>query len=154
MELCQNSPISPAAHRQKHHRTLPARLMDWVVEARSHRVICLVVGIWLLNAFDLAFTLLSHEQGLLHEQNPLARRMLDNGTASVVLYKVGLVLIGTYPLIKFRSMRIAELASLVIILTYATLAIRWSTCYDLYVAAFHNNVIRPTVIHSPTAAAP
>ncbi len=54
--------------------------MHWVAEARSHRVICLVLGIWLLNGFDLAFTILSHEQGVLHEENPVAgcRRLAWN----------------------------------------------------------------------------
>ncbi len=116
------------------------RLITWVAEARSHRVICVVCGIWLLNAFDLAFTLLSHEQGMLDEQNPLARQMLQNGIASIALYKVALVIIGTYPLLKFRTTRIAEMASLVVLLAYASLAIRWSVCYELYVAAFSGSM--------------
>jgi hypothetical protein len=111
-------------------------LVAWVAEARSHRVFCLVCGIWLLNAFDLLLTLLSYEQGVLHEQNPLARQMLQNGVPSIALYKVGLVLIGTYPLLKFRTARIAELASIVVLLAYAALSLRWSSCYELYVAAF------------------
>jgi hypothetical protein len=116
------------------------RLIAWVAEARSHRVICLVGGIWLLNAFDLTFTIMSHEQGLLHEQNPIARQMLQNGTASIALYKIGLVLIGTYPLLKFRTTRIAELASMVVVLAYASLAMRWSACYELYAATFTGNL--------------
>lgn len=116
------------------------RLVIWFAEARSHRVVCLVGGIWLLNAFDLAFTLLSHEQGMLHEQNPLARHMLQNGAASIALYKVGLVLIGTYPLLKFRTARIAEMASMVVLLAYAALSIRWSVCYELYAAAFSGDL--------------
>ena len=116
------------------------RLIAWIGEARSHRVICLVCGIWLLNTFDLLFTLLSHEQGVLHEQNPVARQMLQNGTASIALYKLGLVLIGTYPLVKFRTARIVEMASIVVLLAYAALSIRWSVCYELYVAAFSGSM--------------
>ncbi len=114
------------------------RLIHWVVEARSHRVICLVGGIWLLNAFDLAFTLLSHEQGLLHEQNPVAKQMLEKGELSVMLYKIGLVLIGSYPLLRFRTARIAEMAAFVVLIAYAALAIRWSECYELYGLTFSN----------------
>jgi len=91
-----------------------------------------VLGIWLLNAFDLAFTILSHEQGMLHEENPVARHLLENGTASIVLFKSGLVLIGSYPLLRFRRVRIAEMAAALILLAYAMLAVRWSICYDLY----------------------
>ena len=109
--------------------------MTWMAEARSHRVICVVMGIWMLNAFDLIFTLLSHRHGLLDEENPIARFVLGNGTLSIVLFKVGLVLIGSYPLLRFRRVRLAELASYVVLAAYAFLAIRWSTCFELYSAA-------------------
>lgn len=120
-------------------RRRSARVIEWIVEARSHRVICLVLGIWLLNGFDLAFTILSHDQGMLHEENPLARHMLAYGTASIILFKIGLVLIGSYPLLRFRAARITELGSFVILLSYAFLAVHWSECYDLYsITATHN----------------
>ena len=120
-------------------RSWSARLVHWVVEARAHRVICLVMGIWLLNGFDLAFTILSHGQGMLHEENPFARHMLAYGTASIILFKIGLVLIGSYPLLRFRAARITELGSFVILLAYAVLAVHWSECYDLYtITAAHN----------------
>ncbi len=116
-----------------------SRLIDWVVEARAHRVICLVLGIWLLNGFDLAFTILSHDQRLLHEENPLARYMLGYGTASIVLFKVGLVLVGSYPLLRFRTARITELGSFVILIAYGLLAVHWAECYALYdFTALHN----------------
>lgn len=108
------------------------RLIHWAVSARAHRIICLVLGIWMLNAFDLAFTILSHEQGLLHEENPLARQMLSNGMASIILFKLGMVLIGSYPLLRFRTARIAELAAYLVFAAYVLLAIRWSMCYELY----------------------
>lgn len=117
---------TPACRRRS------ARVIEWIVEARSHRVICLVLGIWLLNGFDLAFTIISHDQGMLHEENPLARHMLAFGTASIILYKIGLVLIGSYPLLRFRAARITELGSFAILLAYALLAVHWSECYDLY----------------------
>lgn len=108
------------------------RLIDWVAEARSHRVLCIVAGIWLLNGFDLAFTILAYQQGLLDEQNPVARHVLEQGELPVMLYKVGLVLIGSYPLLRFRTARIAELGAIVVLVTYAFLAFRWSLCVELY----------------------
>ncbi len=116
------------------HRPWYARPLDWIVEARSHRVILLVLSIWLLNAFDLLFTILAYEQGMLQEENPLARQMLHYGTPSIVLFKVGLVLIGSYPLLRFRTARITELGTLVILVSYALLAVHWSECYELYTA--------------------
>ena len=104
-----------------------------MVGARSRRVICGVLGVWLLNAFDLVFAVLVHEQGMLDEQNPLAAHMLQQGMGSIILYKIGLVLVGSYPLLRFRATRIAELGTFVILLTYALVAIRWSACLEVYV---------------------
>ena len=115
------------------------RCVSWIVRARAHRVVCLVLGIWLINAFDLILTILSHEQGVLVEQNPLARHMLELGVLSLILYKTGMVFIGSYPLLKFRTARITEWGTLVILLSYATLAIRWSNCYEAYAVALSAN---------------
>ncbi len=115
-------------------------VVAWFVGARSHRVLCLIAGIWLLNGFDLALTIMAHQQGLLSELNPLARRLLVDGPVWITLYKVGLVLIGTYPLIRFRTSRIAEMGALCVLLVYALLAVHWNTCYELYTLAHTNNV--------------
>lgn len=109
-----------------------ARAIQWAGRSRSHRVICLVLAIWMLNGFDLVFTILAHQQGYLHEQNPLARHFLAGGIASVVLFKVGLVLMGSYPLLRFRRAIISEMASLIILMAYGLLAVHWSECYELY----------------------
>lgn len=121
-------------------RTWHSRMLDWMVEARSHRVICLVASIWILNAFDLAFTIMSNDHGFLQEQNPVARHMLEQGTLPVVLFKIGLVLIGTYPLLRFRATRIAELGAYVVLLVYALLAVRWSACFELYALSTTHNL--------------
>lgn len=137
MTTCSTPTMSVAPAGPRASRSLWERSVKWLVAARSHRVLCLVAGIWLINAFDLTFTILSHEQGMLVEMNPVAQHMLDCGVPSLLLYKIGLVFIGSYPLLKFRSMRITEWGSIVVLLAYATLAVRWSDCYDAYAAAFH-----------------
>lgn len=109
-----------------------ARLVHWAADARAHRVICLVMAVWMLNGFDLTFTILAHEQGLLQEQNPLAQKFLDDGPLPMILFKIGLVLIGSYPLLRYRRARITEMASLVVLLAYGLLAVHWSECYRLY----------------------
>ena len=106
--------------------------MRWAVKARSRRVLIIVGGIWLINAFDLTFTILSHENGILDEKNPVARHVLQQGTVSVVLFKIGLVLIGSYPLLKFRKARITELGAVVVFVAYAALAFHWFDCFEFY----------------------
>ncbi len=113
-------------------RSWHARLIHWAADARAHRVICLVLAIWLLNGFDLAFTILAHQQGLLQEENPLARKFLEDGPAFMALFKIGLVLIGSYPLLRYRRARITEMATLTILIAYGLLAVHWSECYKLY----------------------
>jgi len=132
MSWCPTTQLSDADGGTGTRRRWATRFLHWAADARSHRVICLVLGIWLLNAFDLTFTVLSHQQGVLHEGNPLARHMLQSGTSSIVLYKIGLVLIGSYPLLRFRRARITELGTYVILAAYAFLSIHWATCYELY----------------------
>jgi len=131
MELLPSSTIPSGTPRalERHHQ-----FFNWVAESRAHRVVLLVVGIWVLNAFDLLLTLLAHQRGLLQEGSPVARWILGLGTPSVILFKVGLVMIGSYPLLRFRTARITELGTLVILLAYALLAVHWSACYDLYAA--------------------
>ena len=111
-----------------------------MASSRAHRVLCLIVGIWLLNGFDLTLTILAHQNGLLHEQNPFARQFLEQGALSIMLFKVGLVLIGSYPLLRFRRARIAELGALVVLGAAAMLAVRWSTCVDLYTLSLSNPI--------------
>ncbi len=135
MSLVQQSMFDALCTRSQ-PPTLWQRLADWIVNARSHRVICIVAGIWILNGFDLALTIMSNEHGMIHEENPIARQVLLMGTPSIALYKIGLVLIGSYPLLRFRSARITEMASMIVLLVYAGLAVRWSTCYEWYYVAF------------------
>jgi hypothetical protein len=80
-------------------------------------------------------TVLAHEQGMLHEGNPIAHYLLGLGVPSLVLYKIGLVLIGSYPLLRFRAARVTELGTIVILVSYALLAVHWSECYELYALA-------------------
>lgn len=132
------SPVSIRALRHTSVSHWWDRALRWLVDARSHRVVCLIAGVWLINAFDLVFTVLSHQQGMLVEQNPVARQMLTYGVPSLVLYKIGLVFIGSYPLLKFRAARISEWGALIVLIVYAALAVRWSDCYHAYSAAFQN----------------
>lgn len=133
MELCSSTLLPNGASLESPSGgTWYSRIGHWLASARSHRILCVLAGIWLLNGFDLILTVLAHNQGLLHEENPVARFLLDQGTFSIVTFKIGLVMIGSYPLLRFRHARITELGSFVILISYALLAVHWSECYKLY----------------------
>lgn len=114
--------------------------VDWYAASRSHRVVILVLAIWVINSFDLMLTLLSHQQGMLDEENPLANYFLKQGIASLVLYKAGMVLIGSYSLLRFRHTRIAEMGAFIVVMVYALLAVRWQACSELYTLTYNANV--------------
>jgi len=140
MQLVPTATLPEVVDAQPRQRASFNEWLRRVAGARSRRVICLVAGIWLLNAFDLMLTILAHQQGMLYEGNPIADYLLRLGVPSLVLYKIGLVLIGSYPLLRFRLARVTELGTIVILVSYAFLAVHWSECYKLYALAANADV--------------
>ncbi len=138
--------VAPPADRPSHLRTpsLTRRLVAWVAASRAHRVILLISGVWILNAFDLVLTITAHRQHLLHELNPLAKHLLSHGEVFLALFKIGLLSIGTYALLKFRQERIAELGCFVVIATYVLVALQWHFCYEVYATTINCG---PDVLH-------
>jgi hypothetical protein len=114
------------------HCGLLVRTWNWVVASRSHRVWCLVAGLWLVNLFDLALTLMAHHAGMLQEVNPVAAFLLSQGPIAVALYKVGLVAFGSGTLIYHRRRLLAELTACTVFLVYGLVAVQWKWCYELY----------------------
>lgn len=108
------------------------RMLARVVAARPHRVLCMIAGVWLLNAFDLVFTVLAHQQGFLVEVNPVACCLLEWGAAWIIAYKIILVAAGSYPMVCFRTAPVAEFGAFVVFVCYFVLAAWWSECYKLY----------------------
>lgn len=109
-----------------------SRIGSWLARSRAHRVICLVVGIYLLNAFDLLLTIHSHKEGFLTEQNPIAVQLLPLGTLPIIAYKTILCGGGSISFLLFRRHRVVELAAIVVFLAYLFIAIRWQMCYEVY----------------------
>jgi hypothetical protein len=107
---------------------------------RSRRIWVLMVAVWVMNGFDLLFTLLALSEGLLVEDNPLAGKVLLLGPGAVVMYKAGLVAIGSAILLHYRTRRLTEVAVWVCALAYVWVSLRWMLChkiYDLIVAHRH-----------------
>jgi hypothetical protein len=152
MTAYPSSALSQAVAPPRTSRNWFDQTLEWAVEARAHRVVLLVLGIWLLNGFDLVFTLLSHQNGMLDEENPVARHMLAYGTSSIILFKIGLVMIGSYPLLRFRTARITELGSIVILVAYSVLALHWSECFELYHITISNSDAMRELAHIRTFA--
>lgn len=107
------------------------RMSQSLVASRPTRVLLLLGGIWILNAFDLLFTIMSYQHGMLYEENPLARHLLSSGPIPVIMFKLTMVIGGSVYLVKYRHHRIVEMAVLTVLLTYASLALRWHDFFQL-----------------------
>ena len=116
------------------------RTWTWIVEARSHRVLCLLAGLWLINVFDLILTLISYREGLLHEANPVAAVVLARGPGAVCFFKCVLVAIGSFILIRYRRRMLAEFTAASLLIIYAVVAVQWKWCYELYELAHTGSV--------------
>lgn len=144
------SPTYPAAMLNEHSldmRNPARRLVDWLVDARSHRVLCMLAGLWLINLFDLVLTILAHSQGMLSESNPIARSLLPLGPQVLAAFKFVLVGGASAVLIINRRKLISELSSALMLLIYAGVAVRWKLCYELYNISTSANVTNEELDH-------
>ncbi len=101
---------------------------DQVLNARAQRVLLLVMFICILNAFDLAFTVLAHEIGNFEETNPFARMLLHN-TTLLVTFKLAAVGTATIIFIIFRRHWLTEMACWSFCFVYTVLSLMWTSYY-------------------------
>ncbi len=99
------------------------------LSGRAGRVVLLVLFLCMLNAFDLAFTLLAYRIGHFSELNPLAARLL-NHTASLVALKLTAVAAASAIFIIFRRHWLTELACWVFSGLYTVLSFIWMLYYS------------------------
>jgi hypothetical protein len=95
---------------------------------RGQRTLLLLAGLWLLGGVDLSMTTLARQHDLLDagsEYNPLAARVLPFGSPALLTYKILLTAGGSLGLVLYRGRRIAELASVLVLIVYALVAIQW-----------------------------
>lgn len=96
---------------------------------RPRRVVLLLAAVWVLNAFDLGFTIIEANGRLFRELNPMAAQLLENPIA-LATYKVSLVFMGSFILLKYRRRRVSELGCWFLFFTYSYLWVRWAEYYD------------------------
>lgn len=113
---------------------LIAQAQPWLDEIRlrrrARRVLILCAALWLLNGFDLVCTISARDIGGFHEQNPVARSMLESSPALVVLKLIGVTLASTI-FIAYRRHRVIELACWGMTAIYVSLSLLWMTYYNI-----------------------
>lgn len=130
---CLATPV--LLRRNVRTRTGASRLdaaLHTVASLRARRVLLFLAAVWLLNAFDLTMTICAQADGMLHEENPVARAVLRHGTPALTAFKFALVVCPTIVLFNYRRLLCAELASCLAAIVYAGVAFHWKFCYDMY----------------------
>jgi uncharacterized protein DUF5658 len=102
---------------------------------RATRVLAVLSLIWVLNFFDLSYTVLESSGRHFRELNPVAAALLESPIA-LVAYKAALVAVGSTILLLYRNVRVVEWGSWLVLAAYVWVAIRWSLYFaDLAVCA-------------------
>ena len=128
METLSTMPLSstPAAGRR---RVLGA-FQYAAIAARPRRVLSLLILLWILNLFDLSYTILAHQIGGFEELNPLARSLLRPSWI-LVAFKMAAVTLGTGILMVLRRRGLAEAVCWGLCLIYTALAFTWMTYFSI-----------------------
>ena len=103
--------------RYRHLRSDP-----W--SGRARRVVLLLILLWVLNLFDLAFTIMATEIGNFQELNPFARDLL-HAPAALAMYKLTLMLFATIIFLRFYHRRLTEVVCWGLAGVFTCLAVVW-----------------------------
>lgn len=116
------SPVLPAFH--------------WLT--RPRRILIALAAMWVLNIFDLGFTIAESVHGHFVEVNPIAARLLGGPVWLLASYKFSLITFGTVILLSLRKHRIAEWGAWFLFATYLYVGVRWFVYYEgLYTETVH-----------------
>ncbi|MGE0481127.1 MAG: DUF5658 family protein [Phycisphaerae bacterium] len=97
---------------------------------RPRRILIALAAMWVLNIFDLGFTIAESVHGHFVEVNPIAARLLGGPTWLLALYKFSLITFGTVILLSLRKHRIAEWGAWFLFATYLYVGVRWFVYYQ------------------------
>ncbi len=101
-------------------------------ERQDRRFAWLLIGVWVVNCFDLELTLLAAQQRMLSELNPVVGRLLPFGPKALTCYKFALLGFGSLVLWRYRWHRMATVALWIVAIACVGLSLAW---YQLYFGA-------------------
>lgn len=115
------------------HRAVP-----WVLRwehARPRRVLLLLAAVWIIQGFDLGFTVFAHEYGMFLELNPLGAWALQYGPIGAILFKAAMLAFSSIILWCFRKRLLSECLLWLVVFACVGLALRWQN----YIAILAEN---------------
>jgi hypothetical protein len=123
-------PASPARTGRVYAglRTGLKRCFRWLI--RPRRVLLLLTAVWIVNIFDLGYTLLESTRRDFIEVNPFAAKLVGASPEALVVYKATLVVLSSAILLAHRRHRIAELACWFLFAIHLYVGICWARYYE------------------------
>jgi hypothetical protein len=97
---------------------------------RPRRILLLLGAIWVLNVFDLGYTVLEATRHSFVEINPVAAPLLTAPTYILVIYKAVLVAASSAILLLLRRHRVVEVGCWFLLGVYCCVAARWILYYN------------------------
>jgi hypothetical protein len=122
-----------------HARADELRFGVWL--NRSRRVLLTLAAVWVISIFDLGYTLSESGTEDFCEANPLAAKLLGGPEQFVVVYKFGLLGVGTLILLMLRRYAVAELACWFLFVFKLYVAVRWYGYFDCVLNGYVNPVL-------------
>ncbi len=118
----------------------------WLTRAR--RVLLALAAVWVLNVFDLGFTLIESAHGHFVELNPIAASFLGHADHVLIAYKFGLLTFGTTILLLLRHHRMSELGCWMLLATYVYVGVRWYAYYQCLLNGGRNSFVEVMAVLS------
>ncbi len=104
--------------------SLPAeKQAQWTT--RTRRIIFLLVFIWVINLFDLAFTLTMVGTEEFVEMNPFARMLLMHSPTTLMVFKISVLVMASTVFMIFRRHWLTEAGCWILSGAYAGVAFLW-----------------------------
>ncbi len=114
--------------------------------SRPRRVLFVLAAVWVINVFDLAYTLAEAFSGGFVEANPLAARVLHVSPTMLIAYKAALLTCSSAILLLLRHQRITELGCWLLLAAYVYVAACWGIYYQHQLAALNDPAINAAPI--------
>jgi hypothetical protein len=104
-------------------------------------VLLVLAAVWIINVFDLGYTLLESLHSGFIEMNPVAARLIGSSPEVLVSYKTTLLAISSTILLIYRRYRVAELGCWFLLAVYLHVAICWWLYYEHRLASFDDPAV-------------
>lgn len=113
---------------------------------RPRRVLLALAAIWIINVFDLGYTLQESLSSCFVELNPLAARLIGASPATLIAYKTLLIVGSSTILLLHRRQRVTELACWLLLSVYLCVAGCWQTYYEHRLVALDDPAVNVDLI--------